>query len=54
MMFHDAYHENAPCAVHACTMAGQVREITELKNQVVAVAKDMPIGRMYKGYASAL
>lgn len=53
-MFHEAYHEKAPWALQAWTRAGQVREITELKSQVVAVANDIPMGRMYRGYASAL
>ena len=52
-MFHPAYHEKAPVAVNAVWREGQVIERTKLKNQVVAVAKLIPKGRIYSGYASA-
>lgn len=48
-IFHAAYQENAPCALKALRREGQVTDRTKLKNQVVAVAKDIPRGRMYKG-----
>ena len=43
-----AHHEKAPCLVQAWTMEGQVNESTALKNQVMAVASDMPMGLMYR------
>jgi hypothetical protein len=52
-MFHAAYHPKAPWGVNAACMLGQVTESTKLKNQVVAVARDMPMLRTYSGYASA-
>lgn len=52
-MFHPAYQLNAPCGLNARSSDGQVTDSTKLKNQVVAVANDIPIGRIYRGYASA-
>lgn len=52
-MFQPAYQLNAPCGLNACSSDGQVTDRIKLKNQVVAVASDIPIGRMYRGYASA-
>jgi hypothetical protein len=51
--FQAAYHPNAPCGVNAPSNRGNVSEITKLKNQQVAVAKDMPRSRTYSGNASA-
>jgi hypothetical protein len=48
-MFQPAYQENAPCGLNACSSDGQVTDRIKLKNQVVAVASDIPIGRMYRG-----
>ena len=52
-MFHAAYQPKAPCGWKAPRSRGNVIETTKLKNQVVAVAKDMPISRTYRGNASA-
>lgn len=51
--FHAAYHANAPCGLYVPSMAGNVIEITKLKNQPIAVMNDTPTSRMYKGNASA-
>jgi hypothetical protein len=53
MMFQTAYQANAPCGLNAFRRLGQVTLRTKLKNQVVAVARLIPKGRMYSGYASA-
>lgn len=51
---HDThYHPNAPCGLNARRRLGNVKETTKLNSQVVAVARDMPSSRMYRGYTSA-
>jgi hypothetical protein len=53
MMFQTAYQANAPWGLNAFSRLGHVTLRTKLKNHVVAVASDIPRGRMYSGYASA-
>ncbi len=53
MIFQTAYQAKAPCGLNAFSKLGQVTLKTKLKNHVVAVASDIPRGRMYRGYASA-
>ncbi|OAX35224.1 hypothetical protein K503DRAFT_648347, partial [Rhizopogon vinicolor AM-OR11-026] len=50
---HAAYQPKAPCGLNARTSEGQVMDRTKFQNQSVAVAKDMPMSRMYSGNASA-
>lgn len=45
-IFHPAYQPKAPCGLNACNSDGHVTLSTKLKNQVVAVASDIPMGRM--------
>jgi hypothetical protein len=52
-IFQAAYHPKAPCVVNAFSIANQVIARMKLNPQVVAVAKLMPMSRMYSGYASA-
>jgi hypothetical protein len=52
-MFQQAYQLKAPWGLNASSSDGQVTDRIKLKNHVVAVASDMPMGRMYSGYASA-
>jgi hypothetical protein len=51
--FQQAYHAKAPWGRKALTKAGHVRLRMKLKPQQVAVAKLIPMSRMYSGKASA-
>lgn len=46
MIFQPAYQPKAPCGENACNKDGHVTLSMKLKNHVVAVASDIPMGRM--------
>jgi hypothetical protein len=50
---HPAYHAKAPVGPNPANKLNQVMLNIQLQNQVVAVAKLIPIVRIYSGYASA-